>query len=1674
MNAPSGGGGWRGGKQPASSRASTSASQSSRGWKTEKKSGTGRRTQNSKKASQLFGVFCTLAVLLAIAIWIFWPSYQVHTHFVLLDPLEDNLRFPYGAKLEFPPSNADEVGRMATGKHSVTKVSTMNFLTEQDLETKESPFRSADVCILFYRAATFPNKDGEHLVLLENSTADPQLPNQHEPLKSLKERLLLLPEKQKIILLVDVNSIDSDWRSGLFGDSLHDTISGWTEDLPNLTAILSCDVGEKSWSTGFPGWGGSVFEMMVEEALSEKADTPIQGRSTGNNELTLQEFYDYLARETNSWVQTFRSQQGQHVQIYPSIEKAPLNKDGTSLVIMKSLPTPPERTPDINAAKDLARQLPPLWQKAAKLATENNSLSVPILLDAAQQQLTSAEINLTRGRHQETQILIANSQENFAAAEQLIEDNRSRTDVVLSERDKLLEHTEIRDWISVSRLNATDNSKLPVESPSVILAESLDAFPFSRVGYQAPSQSVRESLLNARKRFEKTAALMFHDAPQFRQLLSKFQRDLLVIEDSLFSNPEQLQELSGLPDRSTTIYLIEQTAEQIEEYVLLKLRIDQFKSKISQQLPEAVAWAATYRDSSFGPELLASLRGNEPFPQPPRTTPIEELQISIANSLLSTRELFAVYQKQTSQTFEDRSQIEQSIKELKSHHDICVKTWETTVQLMDQMETTLPSSPVDRWQLSHNALNLPIFSESIRSSLIESSRFPWKDGTSTERTDKPSSTSSSNNLIAFRDQIVWELAWRLRLQEIIQYTQEETGNETNSDLQNMWDTWSNLGNANTADVVNRKLSELGTLIRSNWQTRRNQISNAKSYSGDSLSEYFRRLKLAHSASYFLRSDDLDLWRTHQEIHAALERVQQLNYSLLLADLAIDSQWTHPSDKPVPDREKWFIQTAQSWLSLADELTSQDTSLVAFRSDIASRHDKLATVERWVDNVVLKLPAQVDFDEQNQDVNLKLDCQLLGLIPTFGVPTFSLISAEAGADGVAILEVLQNGSPLDFKQSEFSRNQVVRRKVIPSKDNCSVIKLTPQLFFRGRTIHRSASLVNPCPASQRTWQYLAGRESAEIRVKGNDNRPIVFVIDWSHSMNAKGEDDLPKQRHLAAVNAVERIVEDMADTMRVGLVIFGHSSKRDANGNILMNDQFKAAFPQFRNAAAKDPLEDVDIIHPIGLLKTDRNDINKKLNALKTVEPYSTTPLGLAVTTAAQELSRQSNTGGIIVAITDGAPTDLGDPIKNLPPNPSKRDIENVKDLYARRFAGLERALKPVDISAVIFALDFQQQDLTTLHCIFGDGPPQGALGACEFMGTNEPLHLPIVSASGEGDPAGTRLRKEIDSQIEPRNFQIKLANGEPVASEKLKDATIVVKPNETYQVQFGDILLDQLPLRSGDTLSLEMNWSKNRFDVKRPFRTHRAASVQQTVPESSDIPNVLRVNKIRTPTISSNTEMYETLEIDIMLDHEKDFRPVTKPEEITFSISAVGDASFQPDAVIQEFSSKFGAPGWNLKISPWPRNRILNIDSFWKMQTTIPDVLLKLEDLDTATSREDALVVGGAAQNLPAMRVWKKQQANSGQLVYEIRAEPVNRDDFALLTQMTVEIGGTNILNENKAFQPDHVSHLKTIVDSGVVVLAFEYPEDVKTLENKVIAITSFSSRQRDALQLSKPVRVLD
>lgn len=1661
----SSGRGWKGGKKTGATRpqARASASSSHRGWKSEKKVTSGRhRGPATKKLPQLFGIGCLLIGLLGIAIWIWWPDHQVHTHFVIVNPLQGSSRFPYEARVEFPESNAAAVGWFESGKHSVSQSTSLNFTNEEgEVSGDDALLQDADVSIIFYRAMTVPGKDHKHLALLKNSKPDLQADDQFEDLGMLKKRLSELPKKQQKLLIVDVNSMDSDWRAGFFGDSLHRELISWTEadELENLIVVLSCDVGESSWPSGLPGWGGTVFESVLEQAFSSQADT------NGNDALSLEEFVEYLTKKTNEWVVAHRSSAGQHVQVYPKLETLAEKSPGQSIVLMKSLSQRPSREPMVNAARDLLDDLPELWRQAATTASGAQRNVSPILQTSATAQLRFAEASLEEGKLDVAERWVTMARDNFLDAERVEEPAH----VVLAQTDSVLAYSGVKAWLAGFQLQAVPNNDVPGLQSYEILRRNIEAYPFQQIGLNPPDEAEINEIVGTRQRFEIAAALAFRNPGQLRPILLDLQRRLLFSEDLLFADQILLSSDQSAASHGKVRREIDAAVDRIEEFVLLQLEVEQFQFEVLGELADYAKWASANAEQLYVRDLLSALRSRSTSQIPLDATPLEKLPFTISNSLNDMEGLLQEYAVQLDARFAEVDEVAEAHRALKEKFESARNSWKKLQETAEKIDYASISRPIDRWREASRASFLPNFNKDKRLAAIEAAGFPWLAGELQTAVSTSSSDGSSvEQIVINRDRSVWKSVWALRLHDLLEISLSRSTNPAPQAMAKVWDVWKRLETATTADEVHEQLYQLRTMLLARWKAARNQLVQAQAMSPTDLHGYAKQLATADlTARYFSADDFDDLTQVHRGLRGTISRVQQIDYGLLLSQLALQSKWVQPGSAKIASNDFWYIKNCNAWLSHVESSIAKDGHLSGLQSFVADQRQDLEQVENW--SMAMVPPKSLFFEGEEQQLDLILDSRLSGNLPESGVASLFVLDAQAEAESTPILGVPKNGIPVAFDEPVFRTELAIRRLRIPAGEKPQEFLLRSELFYRGRRPQQASIPVNPYPAKERTWQYLADRSTAEIRVRGNDHRPVVFVLDWSYSMSPEPKvGETPKQRHLAAINALEEIIKGLlddkeaAETMRVGLVIFGHRSRDGANEVREYNATFPTAFESFKGNVNLQmeiaPNDDVQVLHEIGLLKTGSAALLEKLERLRNVKPWGTTPLGLAMKTAAEQLSIEGKEGGIVVAMTDGVPTDLGNAAFAS---------------HHRRFEELKKQLAPAEIDAVILALDLgeDQSALSTLKCVFGDGtvPCQSA-----FMEGKDPLNVPILETQAEGDTGGGLLRSVIDDKLQARNFVIQRRNNEIVGQGPLSDTTVVVAADQSYKVTFGDFTIQDVRVAKGDSVLLDVNWSKERFDVNRDLPNHHSENASPVVNTEQDAPSILRVVEvIEGRANSTDNGNVDAITINVMLDHSKLHRPVRKPSEIWFSVSASADSSFVPDAVTQTYSSEFGAPGWKLEVSPWPMKSAVRVNAFWKMERTTPDEVIPLQKLAEARSRESALMLGGAP-SLPRFKIWQKRTKSELEDVYEVRLESLDQGDFQSLSELRVECGEWGVQQKRETFQPDNVPHLKTTVGTNVVIHRFEYPASGTNFEPKVIALTSLASRQKGASALEKPIQVVE
>lgn len=1659
---------WRGGKKTASSSAPVS---SQRGWKSGKQTPT-VRTGSRKKNNfpQIIGLSFALLMLLGITIYAWLPSEKVHTHFVLLNPLEESTRFPFESPLRFPESNIETANWFTVGKKSLTSAPRLDFFATIEGSSEQSHLLKADVCLIFARLFTVPGPQGEHLVLLKNSTPELNRRDQYASLQELKSALVQLHAKnQKLLplLILDTHAIAPDWRMGYFGDDLQAEVASWRQEIPNLVVILSTGAEGQSWSTGLPGWSGTAFEWALEQALSAAAD------NNRDDRLTLDEFVQFLQQQTDQWTRLHRHPDGQQVVVIPPLAELQLPGETTRYpTLLRGLKAPTLRVPQTEGNKVFEQRLVRLWEDEARLAAAV-PVSQPVLRSTALGRLRRATQHYSRGDRRSAEESLTLAEESFRMLRQFSESTADQQNLVVGHSSAVSELPGVSEWFQAAAINPVENPDQPRERIAELIELNLRAFPFREVGVPAPTADEETAIRELRTHFDRVSGLTFHGATQFTPLLRDLHARLLESEDLLFVRRPEATASQMAATREELRRQVERQLEQLEDFLVLRLRAETLLGSVLSDLPEYLRWAAA-QENRPNDELLNALE-QRTAPQPPlRAGAAEELPFHLANLLLQTELLLDLTTQQASSKFEKIDQIETSDAALRKQVQQLQTTWQDVTPLAEKLAHEIAGEASARWRESRRALMLPHLTVETRKKLLQNVNYPWPDGGSSE--GRPPSAKETGELVwsQFRDRVAWHSLWTIRWHALLQTALPESDGE--SPVDSMWTAWKSLKAASSSEEGLRGLANLGEQIRSHWRFTRTQVEQGRMKGNLERDAYRQRLWRLELAARFFELDDLDMHRQHRNLREAISQLDQIDSALLLADLAQQTRWMRPEQPNDRPASRWYRQQAQAWHKQTDLLLERSTGWDWIKPELDAAQERLKRLDDW--QISLQAPSLLTFENEQQELTLATATRMNGTAPQ-GLASLYWTGVRPDAASSPILSLTQNGLPFDLQQAEHSLQTLVRRERVPSAENCQVLPLTATLFLRGRTLQQSLTTIDPCPASQRSWRWLATRESAEIKINGSDNRPIMFVVDWSLSMNEADANGQPLQRHIAALNALEEVISKLPQTTRVGLILFGHRSRIRRDGSREYNNQFKLAFDRFMNVEFNfSPLDDVQVIHPISSLAVDRNRIKEKLNALKNVPPWSTTPLGLAMTTAARELQKQGKEGGLVVAITDGAPMDLGDAVMALPPDATPAAVNERKRMHQVRFSDLEKALSPPEIGAVILALDVIESELKSLYCIFGKGEDESVIlpGECAFMEANRPLRLPIVQTTGEGDIGGSELRVKIEAELANRTFQILGPRGDVVHEERLRETSVTLDANKTYQVRFANMDLQGIHLMAGDSVSLEPNWSSGTFDVKRNFSTQADSVAARNAATDSDDPALLRARRVRdSVAIGTASTDFEPVTLHTMLDHLSPSRPVQRPAEITFELAAENDPDFRPDAIEQSFTSEFGAPGWKLQAQQWPRNRRVVVNAYWKMERTVPDQSLTFDQLKSAESRETALALGGDNSPLPRCKVWQKVIETGGQKRLEIRIEPEdrqNRERFAALVALTVEAGETSILNDARTFRPDNVTHLKTIVDSGSVVHQFDYPTTEVNLSRKVIALTSSESRRRNAVELSRPIIV--
>ena len=590
-----------------------------------------------------------------------------------------------------------------------------------------------------------------------------------------------------------------------------------------------------------------------------------------------------------------------------------------------------------------------------------------------------------------------------------------------------------------------------------------------------------------------------------------------------------------------------------------------------------------------------------------------------------------------------------------------------------------------------------------------------------------------------------------------------------------------------------------------------------------------------------------------------------------------------------------------------------------------------------------------------------------------------------------------------------------------------------------------------------YRFISSTTPPRLTVTGADDRPIIFVLDWSLSMLTSGND-----RHLVSLNALSSLLDQDAAILpnraKVGLVMFGHRVYKE-NPNGLENEsyiRYAKRNGKVWNLARVDQLNDVVTEVEPQFLELNRPRLQTVIKEFRDIEPWGMTPLGAAMIEAANLLEdpKENMDGGLICVITDGVPSDLG----NLDDILSSYQQDAVKQKYGEaylanwrsrcedRTKSLKRRLSSPKIDALILALDIESRakEFSILENVFGESG----------------LNVPVEKVSSLADPRPDRLRDVLAQKIEPDRWTLAMANGPQLASLRLGQ-TQELKSGSRYSVRFGSrFAIEDFLVTSNDDLKFSLDWQDEIIEVQRRLDASRPSRIQGNTVSNPDFPTFVQVGAERL----QGPDNAQGIKLTMMLNHDQRDRPVQRPIEIEFEARSSRDPEYRTGTIVLSEETGLGAPAWNLELTPWPENDVPIVDVWWKMKPTPPDQLLKTSGISASNSRTFTFEDG----RIPDFRIWRHKTPLGDQRSVAFSVEAINQNGMKELENLNVNIGSAQNTLAPNSFVPDRnqqqIEHEVTVSDAGVITHEFKYDDlTTQNLDEKFLAFTSSKSRREDA-----------
>lgn len=1632
---------WRGGRAPRNTGRSNEPAPS---WKQPRHSATSKdRGWRNRLRLIVVGVF--LLSLVATVIAVMRPAKEYRTHFFQMNLLEFSGVFNTTQGI-FPTEELFQT----TGYRKLTQCRTESLALDTAAGSNLSDLRKSHVVVIALQTTFVPGPDGQFKCLIRNSTPNLDDANQYADLSTLKDQLVKFQTDQPetpVLLLVDSPPVSLEWRTGYLYADLNQEFEEWTNDLKRLIVVLSCGEHERSEPGTSDTAGRSIFGHFASIGLSSLAD------QNSNNELTVSEYCDYIAKRTNDWVRTHRIPAGQQIRILPSPDSPEKARDFKLLTDLVPLPASLEEIGGKKTADFTA--LEKLWNLRQILRERGGDSWDPLHWRSATYKLQRAETAVLHGQVETAAQLLRDASDSLHELETLT--NRicpttsafnSRRGLVQSDFDGLPSLSRVKHLFQAEPVSSTTSGSSLALAEDVVAAQ-MRSFPYHQVGLDEPSNEVVENVRSRRASAEAVVAPLVSTSYRITGTIRRLEADLLLSEDRQFIRKPATVEVSERPAPDALIRTITEFAETYE-------RSERTLAAALDAGPSLAAWAALAgREFSDTERSLwtKTLSGNSPGLKlgmkaaPDALSALFDPLSSIhsedkkdilaygglAEELRSESFRLLVYARglqqnllfaEPSEGFPDDALLELN-ENLLSWEAAASESLARVTELSEKMCVgVLQNVPAERpgqvrtYRFLRESLSLTMMSPETRVSVLRTmqdldGKFAEADNTIKSPVNEAVVVGAASSKIAY------EAAWLLQILNLL-----PTSDPQDSAIKDAWNAANDL-EAKKVSEQHEALAQFGNSVREAWKQNQEKVVAALQ---DTSRNAFEGLRTADQRTRLVSGFDAQLNRCPTQRFRQLKRI---HYCLLQAERLSTGLWTEPKDLKPWSQSGWYSKAALSWLNVASEsheaFANEALGPVPFVTEAIS--DLKATLAKSENLSLQVVPLQ-------QELNLgELDHGTV--FAKINKVVDGSISGEAAIltripDQSSVV-VTNNSMSLPLRSADTETQFEVHRKGAPGRGQCTAVELSPEVFFRGRYWKSDTVMsINPCAPAEFVLEKHARPETARIIVSGSDPRPIVLVLDFSDSMK-ESLNGAGTPRFLEALATLEGVIASPLVTgSRVILNVYGHRTQF-VDGKHNPNPNYVKCFgKEIPPGLRADNDIETEFDRKI-LNAADRLEFRKVIDKLKCSGPWGTTPLTKAIADAITVTLKEK--AGIVIAVTDG----------------------EAKDFKDKPLADLRRAIDDhpsTSVRIVAFDLNAVPVQRTELERTFGQFET-----------------ISIVDASER-----EQLLLQIFASLDPRKYSASWQAGAKSAEAALGSAIEGLDPALDYSLKFDQIVSDQtIALNRGDVLNADIDHIGRRFVFRREKRSVMKASEAASV--RNDTPTILRsTQSARLSDIPAREDSgLKKAELSLMLDHLRDELPVTQPAEIEFEIHPASSTSkFRPPGIHCRFDAGFGAPGWRIIIDEWPRDQLFLADSIWKMERTSPEKVIRWTDLKEHTSVDTAM--SNAGSGLPSHSVWVTLRGDE----LQVRLDPVKsvpRPDGSeplgdrwsrnLVEDIRIEIGQRDTSDQEISFQPWNIHTRIVRLESGSV--RYEFSGDQISPENLVnaeIALTSAAARKTGAVEV--------